>query len=99
MGIIYTHVFIPQTSNFKSEHPQLYFLLLSSQILIFSVSVFSVCVFGCNFNSLVLNYVGHLQRKLHENVMPPMNELQSYEYQMFLVKGEIYWIRHNSELG
>lgn len=31
--------------------------------------------------------------------MPPMNELQSYEYQMFLVKGEIYWIRHNCEFG
>lgn len=31
--------------------------------------------------------------------MPLMNELQSYEYQMFIVIEGIYWIRHNNELG
>lgn len=95
--------------NFYFYSPNFHFQAWTSLIVfpacvlkdfkIFCFYVLSVCVFGCNFNSLILNHVGHPWGKLHEIVMPLMNELQSYEYQIFLVKEGKYWIRHNSELG
>lgn len=101
--ILWDHIYI----NFYS--PNFKFQIWASLIVfpacvlkdfkIFCFYLLHVCMFGCNFNSLILSYVGHLWGKLHEIVMSLMNELQSYKYQMFLVIERIYWIRCNNEPG